>query len=97
MTVASYLFQSPYSSPVQIGRVDPSSQTKEPQVAQESLQISSQKQQLPGESTVKPTLGGGTPINLTALQGGAQTTASNFKSLSVAHQAQKAYADTSSA
>lgn len=91
MTVASYLFQSPYSSPVQVGRLDPSTQAKEPQASQESFQTSAQKSQLPAESTVKPTLGGGTPINLTALQGNAQTTASDFKSLSTANQAQKAY------
>lgn len=97
MTVASYLFQSPYSSPVQVGRVDPASQTKEPQAAQESLQVSSQKQQLPAESAAKPTLGGGTPVNLTALQGNAQTTASDFKSLSTVNQAQKAYVNASQA
>lgn len=91
MTVASYLFQSPYSSPVQVGRVDPASQSKESQGTQESLQVSTKNEKVPVESTVKPTLGVGIPINLTALQGNAQRTASDFKSLSAANQAQKAY------
>lgn len=29
MNVSSYLFQSPYSSPVQVGRVDPSAQQED--------------------------------------------------------------------
>jgi len=94
MTIASYLFQSPYSSPVQVGRPDPAAQKSESQSTQESPVLAEQKQ-LPAESSVKPTLGGGVSISLTALEGNAQTTASDFKSLSSASQAQKAYVDAS--
>lgn len=97
MTVASYLFQSPYSSPVQVGRPDPAAQTKKSQITEGGLQVSSQKQQPPAESTLNPTLDSGVKINLTALEGNAKTSVSEFKSLSVVNQAQKAYSDTSSA
>lgn len=91
MTVASYLFQSPYSSPVQVGRVDPASQKQEVQSSADGSQPASQKQEIPAESTVKPTLESGVKINLTALEGNAKTSVSDFKSLSVVNQAQKAY------
>lgn len=50
MNVASYLFQSPYSSPVQVGRVDPSTKQEEskPQGSAQNTQSApnmNQKQQ----------------------------------------------------
>lgn len=92
MTVSSYLFQSPYASPVQVGRPDPSvSQKEQPQSTPEIVQQSPDKKQLPAESMINPTLGGGVSLNLTALQGSAQSSASDFKALNNANQAQKAY------
>ena len=96
MNVNSYIFQSPYSSPVQVGRPDPAAKKDESQSMQKNIATQSlQKEKLPVESSVKPTLNSGVSINLTALGGNAQTTVAGFKSLSAVNQAQKAYVGTS--
>lgn len=46
MNVSSYLFQSPYSSPVQVGRVDPSAKQEEQKPQQSASSVPNTNQTL---------------------------------------------------
>lgn len=89
MQVSSYIFQSPYSQPVQVGHLV-SSKTVEQQ-PQESTVTENKKASLT-EGKIAPTTGSGIMVSLGALvDGNGQSGVSAFKSLSSVMQAQKAY------
>jgi len=91
MTVSSYLFQSPYSQPVQIGRPDPSAQAQKTDSATQSL-AKETKVSAPAQAEVKPTQESGVSINLTALSGSEGQKAANiFNAANTKVQAQSAY------
>lgn len=91
MQVSSYIFQSPYSQPVQIGQPDPASVKKEDaSAAPAAVKVTSKT--LPQETKVRSLAGSDVSISLNTLQAGnAQSSVSAFKSLSVAAQAVKVY------
>ena len=90
MQVTSYTFQTPYPQPFKVGRPDPSS-VKEEGNAQNPALTESQKTSA-GEAHIKPTLNAGISVSLSDLESGnSLQSVSEFKSLSIANQAQKAY------
>ncbi|HZF71016.1 hypothetical protein [Sulfuricurvum sp.] len=91
MTVSSYLFQSPYSQPVQIGRPDPSAQAQKSDSATQNL-AKETKVSAPAQAEVKPTQEMGASINLMALSGSEGQKAANvFNAANIKVQAQSAY------
>ena len=91
MTVNSYLFQSPYSQPVQVGRPDPLAQVQKTDTAAQNL-AKETKVAVPAQSEVKPTLETGVSINLAALSGSdGQKAANVFNAANTKVQAQSAY------
>jgi hypothetical protein len=91
MTVSSYLFQSPYSQPVQMGRPDPLAQVQKTDTATQNL-AKETKVAVPAQSEVKPTLETGVSINLAALSGSdGQKAANVFNAANTKVQAQSAY------
>lgn len=91
MTVSSYLFQSPYSQPVQTGRPDPmAKEQKVEPISQNPVQ--EVKSTTPEQVKVKPTLDTGATINVTALAGSeGQKAVDTFKTVNTKIQAQSAY------
>lgn len=91
MTVSSYLFQSPYSQPVQTGRPDPmAKEQKVEPVSQNPVQ--EVKSAAPEQVKVKPAADSGVSINITALAGSdGQKAADTFNSANTKIQAQSAY------
>lgn len=90
MQINSYVFQSPYSQPVQVGHLV-SSKAVEQQQPQESPVTENKKENL-AEGKIAPTTGSGITVSLgTLADGNAQSGVSAFKSLSIVNQAQKAY------
>ena len=97
MQISSYTFQSPYPQPFQVGRPDPSSakqeetsknidnSSKEPQKTEAKVAPTKASTK---ESVVKVSIG-------TLIEGSAQSSVAEFKSLSVSIQGQKAYAQES--
>jgi len=90
MQISSYIFQSPYSQPVQVGHLV-SSKAVEQQQPQESPVVENKKASL-AEAKIAPTTGSGITVSLgTLADGNAQSGVTAFKSLSIVNQAQKAY------
>ncbi|MDD5717799.1 MAG: hypothetical protein PHW64_08380 [Sulfuricurvum sp.] len=91
MTVNSYLFQSPYSQPVQVGRADPLvKEQKGDGLTENTLQNT--KATLSDQANMKPTLESGVTINVAALTGASgQKAAETFNSAYTKVQAQNAY------
>lgn len=90
MQVTSYTFQTPYPQPFQVGRPDPGSVKKEDNT--QNPAVTESQKVSGGEAKVKPTLDSGIFVSLSTLESGnAQKSVSEFKSLSVVNQAQKAY------
>lgn len=91
MTVTSYLFQSPYSQPVQVGRPDPLAKEQKIESASQNP-VQEVKSTAPEQAKVKPTLDTGVTINLTALAGSnGQKAADTFKTINTKVQAQSVY------
>jgi len=91
MTVSSYLFQSPYTQPVQMGRPDPSAQAQKTDSAIQNL-VKETKVAALAQTEVKPTQETGVSINLTALSGSEGQKAANvFNAENTKVQAQNAY------
>lgn len=90
MQVSSYTFQTPYPQPFQVGRPDPASAKKEDNTQNPAM---TEDQKISGsEAKIKPTLDSGISVSLSTLEAGrSQKGVSEFKSLSVVNQAQKAY------
>ncbi|MDO9208423.1 MAG: hypothetical protein Q7T91_09235 [Sulfuricurvum sp.] len=90
MQINSYVFQSPYSQPVQVGHLV-SSKADTQQQSQESPVVENKKASLT-EGKIAPTLGAGITVSVgTVAEGNAQSDVSAFKSLVAVTQAQKAY------
>ncbi len=90
MTVSSYLFQSPYSQPVQMGRPDP--MAKEQKVDTSQNPVQDVKSTAPEQVKLKQTLDTGATISVTALAGSeGQKAADTFKTVNTKIQAQSAY------
>ncbi|MDD5052698.1 MAG: hypothetical protein PHO27_08235 [Sulfuricurvum sp.] len=90
MTVSSYVYQSPYSSPMQIGRPDPLSKSSEDVKSIQSL--SKDQSVLPQKSPLTPTLSSNNTINISALSGSQGVQAANaFNAANTKVQAQNAY------
>ena len=95
MNVSSYIFQSPYSQPFQVGRPDPSS-SKTEEKREENTILEPQKQSNLADGKLKPTMGEGVNISLSVLQSAnEQRGVSEFKSLVNVNQGLKAYSEAS--
>ncbi|MFY9142401.1 hypothetical protein [Sulfuricurvum sp.] len=90
MTVASYLFQSPYSSPVQIGRKDPLA--KEEVTSDTPQNAVKEKASVPQETKANPALSNKSSISLTAFSGTeGKAAADTFNAVNTKVQAQSVY------
>lgn len=92
MQVSSYIFQSPYSQPVQIGQPDPTSVKKEEKPQVSPIVNDAAKTTAPQEGKISSLVGSSVSIPLSTLQStNTQSSVSEFKSLSSVTQAQKVY------
>lgn len=93
MTVQSYLFQSPYSQPFQVGRPDPAqkSETNEQSSAMAETQKASPKSV---NAQIAPTSGSGFSIDMGSLQQiGTSQGVQETQAMSRLAQARNAYAE----
>lgn len=94
MKVSSYIFQSPYPSPIQIGRPDPLAKTEEePKKAVEELSQTSKKPQPSAEAYLAQATGTGASVNVAAssTNSGVSSSLSEFTTLNTQTQASEAY------
>ncbi|MDD5158435.1 MAG: hypothetical protein PHI47_00155 [Sulfuricurvum sp.] len=91
MRVNSYLFQSPYSQPVQVGRPDPMAKEQKVELTSQNP-VQELKSTVPEQAKIKPTLDSGVSINITALAGSeGQKAVDTFNNANIKVQAQSTY------
>lgn len=95
MNVSSYIFQSPYPSPIQIGRPDPSAQVEEePKKAVEELaQGNVAKPQPSADAFLAQATNSGNSVNVAAssTDSGVSSSLGEFTTLNTQTQATEAY------
>lgn len=94
MNVSSYIFQSPYPSPIQIGRPDPSATVEEePKKAVAELSEKSAKPQPSADAYVAQATNSGASVNVAAssTDSGVSSSLNEFTTLNTQTQAADAY------
>lgn len=94
MNIPSYIFQSPYPSPIQVGRPDPQAEQKEVESKPvETLSQTTKKTQPGAEAYVAQATGSGASVNVAAssTDSGLSSSLGEFTSLNNKSQAAEAY------
>jgi hypothetical protein len=94
MNVSSYIFQSPYPSPIQVGRPDPQAEKQEVESKPvETLTQTSNKVQPSAEPYIAQATGSGASVNVAAssTDSGVSSSLGEFTSLNNKSQAAEAY------
>jgi len=94
MNVTSYIFQSPYPSPIQVGRPDPQSQTAEEPSKVEDAPVQKNAKSQPGaDAYVAQATSSGDSVNVAAssTDSGVSSSLNEFTSLNNKTQAVDAY------
>jgi hypothetical protein len=94
MNISSYIFQSPYPSPIQVGRPDPQAEKQEVESKPvETLTQTTNKVQPSAEAYVAQATGSGSSVNVAAssTDSGVSSSLGEFTSLNNKSQAAEAY------